>query len=102
MQDLLCKQLSDALSALSDEMIAKLTRSFDIELVEDIEDGRYYVEKQIAEAIIENEVVGVTLLRIREELEGSQASIPFKNALTDSLLIRINRAAETASSSSTY
>ncbi len=90
MQDLVTKELADALSTVPSTMLIKLYES------------RYYVEKQVAEAIVVNEVVGVTLLRIREELEGTEEAIYFKNALTDNLIIRMNRASETASGSSTY
>ncbi len=102
MQDLVTKELADALSTVPSTMLIKLCNSYDIELLEPIDEARYYVEKQVAEAIVVNEVVGVTLLRIREELEGTEEASYFKNALTDNLIIRMNRASETASRSSTY
>ena len=101
MQDLV-KQLANALSTIPDWLIATLKDSFNIDEIEDEEASRYYLEKELAETIILNEVVGVTLLRIRDELEDTEEAFAFKNALSDNLIIRMNRAAESVSNSSTY
>lgn len=98
----LAKDLRQVLSVLPEETLYQLCQSMDINVQFRT---RQEHEAELAEVLIECELVGVSLLRIKETLQEdpdlSWAHALFTSELTEQLVTRINNAQDNIGANST-